>query len=282
MGYTKYAMWKKNKIYIVSIISLISVTLLLLNFSTPFLDSFKTSPKNYQIGSVEDLTGKVEILRANQLRPVLASEADPLYENDVIITHTDSKTQLLFRPTFWLMPHSKIELVKTKTGIEGRLIYGELKKTVSKKNYKAQNISLTYNDALITDNHFSTFKDTTLNNLAPINTTVDFDELSQAKTRPDNLIEKQIFQTLALHKRFFQSCLIRHYKKNKGQLTGGETVFSMMIQPNGDIEKIRVTKSETKNQDYENCLTEVLARVRFKNLKIDEPLPAVFPLNIEL
>ena len=96
------------------------------------------------------------------------------------------------------------------------------------------------------------------------------------------MIEKQISQTLVLHKKFFQGCLIKLYKKENGATKGGETVFDLLIQVNGVIEKTTVTKSDIQDQEYISCLKQVFARVRFKNLQIKEPLHALFPLNTEL
>lgn len=235
------------------------------------------APANFLI---QEVVGRVERRALSATRFETVSSKSALQPGDMIVTHGDSKVLLNFDPPFWLMPYSKMEFLRREEGWIGHLIYGELKKLPNLSNNSK--IDLIYDDKIIEQDQFSSSEEALIANVLPVNEST-FKDLSMGREAPpQNIIEKQIYQTLLLHKKFFQGCLIKYYKTQSGQITGGESVFDLRIDITGAIETSRVTRTDINDTDYLDCLKSVFARIRFKNLPIKEPLHATFPLSIEL
>jgi hypothetical protein len=230
-----------------------------------------------KLGTVKEVLGRTEKTFPGGTLWVGLNSGDAVNEGDVFITHGDSKILFAFDPPFWMMPYSKIEFLRQGEETIGHLIYGEIKRLPAHPDYPAATI--VFEEKVIDTDTFSSSEETLETTLVPI-TDPSFKDLSRSEQTPEGLVEKQIFQTLLLHKKFFQGCMIKLYKKQNG-LKGGETVFDILIQVNGVIEKTTVNKNDIQDQEYLSCLKQVFARVRFKNLQIKEPLHAVFPVNIE-
>jgi len=204
---------------------------------------------------------------------------DSVLSGDTVITHGDSKVLFNFDPPFWLMPYSKMEFSKKDGGWVGYLSYGEVKKlaTVSRN----EKIALFHDDKLIETEQYSSAEETLIAATVPVTDTA-FKEIPASDSAPQNVIEKQIFQTLLLHKKFFQGCFIKYYKTKSGDIRGGESVFDLLIDVTGAIEKATVTRSDIQDPEYLECLKLVFSRIRFKNLPLKEPLHALFPLNVDM
>lgn len=241
------------------------------------------------IGQVHEVIGRTEKSISGSTQLLSVSAGDAVNASDTYITHGDSKILFKFDPPFWLMPYSKIEFIRNAGSVDdeiiGHLIYGEIKKSLSPSdniNRKEANaITLTYDNKMIDGSEFSSSVDFLETPLVTLSEN-EFKDIQESDNSSQNMVEKQIFQTLLLHKKFFQGCLIKLYKKESGATRGGETVFDLLIQVNGVIEKTTISKSDIQDQEYISCLKQVFARVRFKNLQIKEPLHALFPLNIEM
>jgi hypothetical protein len=234
-----------------------------------------------KLGTIQEVIGRGEKTYPGGTQWISLKADDSVNEGDLFVTHGDSKILFAFNPPFWMMPYSKIEFLRRGEDIVGRLIYGEIKRLPPKED--SPEILITFEEKIIDSDSFSTSEgieggllETALVPLSD----ASFKALSTSEQTPQGLTEKQIFQTLLLHKKFFQSCMIRLYKKENG-LKSGQTVFDIVIQVNGVIEKTSVNKTDIQDQEYLTCLKRVFARVRFKNLQIKEPLHAVFPVNIE-
>lgn len=226
--------------------------------------------------TIREVIGRAENISPTP--PEILATNSPIAPLNVLITHADSKILLSLetKGEIWVFPFSKVELLVDADGNpELHLVYGEIKKS------SGSTISAFYRGALIQNDEFSTVQEALISEVPVMNETT-FKDLSLKESAPQNILEKQIFETLSVHKRFFQSCLIKFYKKENGKVNGGETVFDLLISPNGVIEKSVVTRTEIKSSEYLACLEQVLSRVRFKGLTIKEPVHAVFPLNIEL
>lgn len=243
-------------------------------FESLFQKKQKNTPARFF--KINDVIGRAD--RTSPLPLVTLSKSTLLENGNLLITHADSKILLSVESQgdVWVMPFSKVELLQDKgEPAELHLIYGEIKKS------QGTTIETYYRGALIQNDEFSTVTEALISPL-PFSNEVTFKEISLKESAPQNKIEKQIFESLLLHKRFFQGCLVKHYKKENGQISGGETVFDLLISTNGVIEKTTVMRSQINSKEYLNCLEQVLQRVRFKGLTLKEPLHAVFPLNIEL
>ncbi len=270
-----------NKKYQYLFAGLIVVITALVLLPQSFLESLAyewntTQPSNF---IVQDIVGRVEKRQANatQTQEVLAKSS--ISPGDTVFTHGDSKALLNFDPPFWLMPYSKMEFLKKDGVWVGHLVYGEIKKLATVSD--GEKIELVYEDQAIDQEQFSSSQDSTLiANVLPTEET--FKEIPTGETAPQNALEKQIYQTLQLHKKFFQSCLIKYYKNQSGKIASGETVFDLTIDITGAIEKTSITKTDINDSEYLQCLKVVFSRIRFKNLPIKEPLHVLFPLGVEL
>jgi hypothetical protein len=231
-------------------------------------------------GLVGDVYGRVEKRAALATSYAKVSKNTDLANGDVLITHEDSKVLMTFSPSFWLLPFSKMEFVKNEDRWTGRLIYGEIRQIETAESASAP-IELIYNDQRITEIEFSSSREVIVTPLVSANSET-FQEIKDKESPPQNAIEKQIFQTLLLHKKFFQGCFIKHYKSKTGQVRGGETVFDLYIDVTGTIESATVTRTDINDKEYLQCLQMIFSRMRFKNFQAKEPLHALFPLQVDL
>jgi hypothetical protein len=231
---------------------------------------------------VLDVYGKVEKRSALLTGQDSVSKSSDLQNGDVIMTFEDSKVLLGFNPTFWLLPYSKMEFVQVGTQWTGRLIYGELRKLDSSEVTNRLPIELFYDQERIEGAEFSSSRDHIVAQLAS-RPGEGFQDITGQDASPQNSIEKQIFQTLLLHKKFFQTCFIKYYKNKPGEnIRSGETIFDLFIDVTGTIEAATVTRSDIGDKDYLQCLQMVFKRMRFKNFQATESFHAIFPLQVEL
>jgi hypothetical protein len=267
---------KRNHLYILIGLALL-ISLMLL--PQPFLEktAYRIFGSTGKFAEVKEVIGRGEKSYAGSTQWIGANAGDEIGLGDAFLTHGDSKILFQFDPPFWLMPYSKIEFLKNEDEVIGHLIYGEIKKLQGNPENPA--ITLKYDEKNIDAESFSSASDTLITPL--VQSDGNFKDLSLNNSAPDGTMEKQIFQTLLLHKKFFQTCLIKLYKKQAGT-KGGQTVFDLFIQVNGVIEKATVTRTDIQDQEYIDCLKQVLDRVRFKDIALKEPLHATFPLNISL
>jgi len=267
---------KKPHYYILIAVALLIALVLL---PQAFLEktAYRLFRSSENIGKVKDVIGKTEKSFAGSSQRVAANAGDTVSFGDSFITHGDSKILFVFDPSFWLMPYSKIEFLKNADGsVNGHLIYGEIKKLEA--NPDALPIALNFEEKTITEAEFTSAPEPIEVPMAPGQ---DFKTLAVNQATLQSDIEKQIFQTLLLQKKYFQTCFVKLYKKQNGPPKGGETTFDLLIQVNGVIEKTNVTSSDIQDTDYLDCLKQVFRRVRFKNIVIKEPIHATFPLSIE-
>jgi hypothetical protein len=260
------------------------VLLCLLLLPPAWIESY-LGPSNQaeNISVLLDVHGKVEKRSALMTTLDAVSKNSKLQNGDVLMTFEDSKVLLGFNPTFWLLPFSKMEFVKNSSqGWSGRLIYGEVRKIENKEAETNPAIELIYNQEKIEGLEFSSARDIIVAPLISASTE-GFEDIAGQDAPPQNRIEKQIFQTLLLHKKFFQTCFIKYYKNKPGEnIRSGETVFDLLIDVTGTIEAATVTRSEINDQEYLRCLQMVFARMRFKNFQATESFHALFPLQVEL
>lgn len=239
----------------------------------------KSQPSLKSISVIGDVYGKVQKKNTNDLNLNTVTKEDSLSSGDTLYTHSDSKILLLFKNSFWLMPHSKMEFVKKNSKWVGNLVYGDIKKITEDENSNKPAIDIVYASQPIAVDVFSTYEFETID----LDIKTDSFKDSPTESNPtQNVIEKQIFQTLGQHKKFFQGCLIKHYKKTGGNFKSGETVFELKIDITGNIVNTHVVRSDNFDEDYKKCLKTVLERVRFRNLPLTEPMIALFPLSVEM
>ncbi|MBY0385664.1 hypothetical protein K2X05_10955 [bacterium] len=270
------AMLQKHWFWILLSGALLGGLLLLSPSSIEFL----FSPESKGETVILDLYGKVEKKATQTTSYLQVEKSTPLASGDTLVTFEDSKVLLHFTPTFWLLPFSKMEFIKNDSRWIGRLIYGEIRQ-IESKNKNQNSIELIYNDQKITETDFSSSREMII---APLVTseTETFQEISSNDSPPQNRIEKQIYQTLLLHKKFFQGCFLKYYKNHSGEMSGGQTIFDLLIDVTGTIEIAHVTKTDINDPEYLQCLKGIFARMRFKNFQTKEPLHAIFPLQVDL
>lgn len=270
-------MSRKNIVVFLVLTLLIAVLFLLPNSVTDSLFYIsKDSPKGVLV--IRDIYGFVQKKNFQTTELSEVGLKTPIAPGDTLYTHADSKVLLSFKNPFWLMPHSKMEFAKHGERWVAQLVYGEIKKLPELQDDTSPSAELIFATQAITTDTFSSY------DFEPIDIDLkptEFKEVSAGATQPQNIIEKQIFETLGLHKKFFEGCFIRLYKKNKGQLINGETVFELTIDVTGAISNSRIVRSDIQDDSYTKCLRTVLERVRFRNLPLKEPMLALFPLSIE-
>lgn len=263
------------------ILSLGALLAVILWLPPDLIETFLGKSSQGQSDLISSVYGKSEKISSGDTKYTTLTTSSSLQTGDMIVTYQDSKVLFTFSQSFWLLPFSKMEFLKKDDQWMGRLIYGDLRKSGSPEDLKKPSIQLLYNDQNIETDEFSTAKDTIIATLAPPNSE-SLQDLDQKEVQPQNLVEKQVYQTLLLHKKFFQSCFIKFYKNNHGQTNDGETVFDLLIDVNGTIESATVTRTDIADQEYIQCLKMVFARMRFKNFQTHSAFHAIFPLRVDL
>jgi hypothetical protein len=270
-------MTKKTALILCSLLLFAGVLFFLPNAT---FDSIFSSSKETGLAAVSEVFGKVEKKGLTKSTLMNVSASSVIQSGDTFYTHADSKILFAFATPFWVMPYSKVELLKEKTGWVANLVYGDIKKLpTNPTSATALPIEILHSSQPIDTDTFSSYE------FDPIDMDVkseDLKEFSPDTGSPQNILEKQIFQTLGLHKSFFQGCLIKYYKKTKGNFASGETIFELTIDVTGAIEKAHIVRSDIVDEDYNKCLRTVLERIRFRNLPLSEPLIALFPLSVEM
>ncbi len=263
------------------ILILVASTLFFLP-SSIFDSVFSGGPAQSQGGvqAVQDVYGRAEKKNEKSSQLVAVSTSSDVASGDTFYTHSDSKVLFAFNTSFWLMPHSKMEFVKQNGSWTANLVYGDIKKVSESVNDTTRpTVDIVFSSQTIETDTFSSYE------FDPIEIDVktgEFKDFSPDGAIPQNILEKQIYQTLGLSKKYFEGCLIRYYKKANGNFGNSETVFELTIDITGNISSTRIVRSDIADEDYKKCLRTVLERVRFRNLPLKEPMIALFPLSIEM
>ncbi len=84
-------------------------------------------------------------------------------------------------------------------------------------------------------------------------------------SKEDSLLQNQMDQTFKLHQRFLEKCYIKYYEKTGGQTQEVTALFRFAITPRGRTDEIQLLQSTASDEAFQNCLSEVISRVRFKN-----------------
>lgn len=271
-------MSKKTGIVFSLLILVAGVLFFLPNSALDFL-FHSSSQKETGLKVIQDVYGRVEKRGDKQAALDSVSASSTVASGDTFYTHSDSKILFSFATSFWLMPHSKMEFMKTAGKWTANLVYGDIKKVGEQPNSPMPAIDIVFASQPINTENFSSYE------FDPIEIDIktgEFKDFSQGDGIPQNVLEKQIFQTLGLHKKYFQGCLIKHYKKTSGNFGSGETVFELTIDITGNISNTHIVRSDIADEDYKKCLKTVLDRVRFRNLPLKEPMIALFPLSVEM
>lgn len=241
---------------------------------------FSSNTRDSGQALIQDVYGRVEKKNEKSTQLSSVTSSTRVASGDTFYTHSDSKILFGFSTVFWLMPHSKMEFVRQNNNWTANLVYGDIKKVSESTGDPGKPaIDIVFGSEPISTDNFSSYE------FDPIEIDVktgEFKDFSPDDGIPQNILEKQIFQTLGLHKKFFEGCLIRYYKKTKGNFGNSETVFELTIDITGNISSTRIVRSDISDEDYKKCLRTVLERVRFRNLPLKEPMLALFPLSIEM
>lgn len=234
------------------------------------------------LGSVGTVVGQVDLISSG--KTLKATNGLNLSLGDQLITGKDSKAYIHSNPSFWLMPGSKLLWLGTAEEPTAQLVRGEIQKknAADQEDNKFSLVRLVHNGEEITGDFFSSYRQILKTKSESIVTVDTGKEWQDVPTAPTTKREKQIFETFALYKRFFQTCLLKQYQETNGHFQGSNTVFQFMILPNGNIDDLRISKNNTDNTQYTQCLKDVMARVHFKNLKVNKPIAASLPLQLQL
>lgn len=95
------------------------------------------------------------------------------------------------------------------------------------------------------------------------------------------LLEK----TMTGHQRFLERCFIKLYESSSGQITGGRILVRFMLNKKGRMDKVSIKESRFEDQKFNECIEEVISRVRFKRYEgkertVDLPIEIQLPQTI--
>lgn len=93
--------------------------------------------------------------------------------------------------------------------------------------------------------------------------------------------QDEILNVLSIRLGQFKKCYLSLIQRTKNDKIKANVLISFMILPNGNIEDSRVWKSNVNDRLFLGCLSEVVARTRFKPFKGDPIRIDEFPLDFE-
>lgn len=94
----------------------------------------------------------------------------------------------------------------------------------------------------------------------------------------EQISQVEIESTLNAKKSDFFKCYGQLIQKTPQ--ASGQVLLSFTISKNGNTSKIEVAKSDLNEESFKTCLTEVVARTRFRSFT-GSPVTTVFPLRFE-
>ncbi|MCB0378175.1 MAG: hypothetical protein KDD33_06760 [Bdellovibrionales bacterium] len=197
------------------------------------------------------------------------TEIGPAFQ---IITSFDSQALLKFGETFRLFANSAVRLEKAKDAFKVYLLSGRLEREgdVAAEFY--------INGKLQSSKSLKKAGITQLTQI-PLDEVSTLQATGGQTTAADQ--QKQIHQTFGLHQRFIEKCFIKHYSRTLGKTKSGQVWLRFQVTSKGDLLGPTIKKSDYKDEEFHNCLKEVVSRIQLKNYQGPEMM-VEFPLNIEL
>lgn len=93
--------------------------------------------------------------------------------------------------------------------------------------------------------------------------------------------QEEILNVLSIRLGQFRKCYLSLIQRSQNEKIKANVLMSFVIQPNGNIEDSRVWKSNVNDRLFLGCLSEVVARTRYKPFKGDAIRIDEFPLDFE-
>ncbi len=97
----------------------------------------------------------------------------------------------------------------------------------------------------------------------------------------NTISQDEILNVLSIRLGQFKKCYLSLIQRVKNEKIKANVLISFMILPNGNVEDSRVWKSNVSDRLFLGCLSEVVARTRFKPFKGDPIRVDEFPLDFE-
>lgn len=248
-------------------------------FFTQELHFFKPQQDLVRIGKVIQQDGLVLAKPKNQTNFKNINTNSPVFDDTTIVTGFESYVEIKTLESFRVLDNSSIRLKKMGNKILVFVERGQIQRTKPHELMEFIVQGQAQNELHV--------QATTKQNLMAFDSKVEIEQDSVASEELQQLdpaFQTQLQQTMKLHQRFFEKCLIKLYEKEKGQIQGGKVIARFTITVKGQISKVSIQKSDFSDLRFQECIKEVISRVQFKNynrsaITLDFPLVLNLPVQ---
>ena len=231
-------------------------------------------PNTSIAGSVLNLNGMVLIKTKNNPSFVNMEQNQTLGLGvQTIVTGFESSAEINFGETFEILENSSIKIQGERHRVVVYVDRGAIQRSNPKDNV-----------VFILDNE----EQKSLKIQSPNKMTLTgqtFQQNSGATNIPDLGVplefQQLLTETIKLHQRFIEKCIIKLYERKKGNLEKGTVHTRFTLNKKGRIENASVTESPYQDPIFIDCIEEVISRVRFKGYK-GQSKTVNFPIEIQL
>ena len=279
---------------------LVSFALVLVGVLLAFFAITQPKRKTYspeELAFWVDAQGEVQVRKPNTDEFIEAKIDDSIFSTETARTGPDAKAtfEIVGGAAFDLSESSRILFEKNASGktrvtlLDGRMRWkgtGDLSfvevarqgQIVSQDEVKDSEISA--NVQVIASGTVSNLVVPTQGEI----TDQSENELPSEPISAENRItisQEEILNVLSIRLGQFKKCYLSLIQRVQNEKIKANVLISFMILPNGNIEDSRVWKSNVSDRLFLGCLSEVVARTRFKPFRGDPIRVDEFPLDFE-
>jgi hypothetical protein len=250
-------------------IILLALGLFFIILATSLKNIFKNSGSTNPIGTIYSDLDNVTVYRKGYTKKQTANPSLPVYDFDTIETAENGTGRLVLDNG-----HSVKILSKSLIFVGVKITDGSLQVILQIKEGqleieqlgKPKELWIEKNSERVSAEQY---KDSDLSK-QPVK--------EESESKSATLSEDEIFKVVNQSKNLFFKCYTQLLTRSP--LSKGSVQLSFMIEAKGKITQSKIQSSFTDDEQFADCLTEVLRRIQFKNFEGD-PINAVFPLKFE-
>jgi hypothetical protein len=256
---------KETKAFII----LLALGLFFIILATSLKNIFKGSGNNNPIGVIYSDSESVSVYRKGYTKKQSANPSLPVYDFDTIESGDGSTARLVLDngSAIKIAAKSLVFIAVKITDASNQVILQIKEGQIEiEKIGKPQELWIEKNSERISGEKY---KDSELSKQPTKN---------EAPKNTETLSEDEIFRVVNQSKNLFFKCYTQLLTKSP--LAKGPVQLSFIIEPKGKINQAKIQTIFSDDEQFSECLIEVLRRTQFRNFDGD-PISAVFPLKFE-
>ncbi|PIS11948.1 MAG: energy transducer TonB [Bdellovibrio sp. CG10_big_fil_rev_8_21_14_0_10_47_8] len=260
------------------VIGFLVLGLALVGLSTYF--SFFAPRKTYQeipLAKVQRETGKVYAVRAGYTQKELVETRTTLVSLDSVETQDIGEALILFENSYQIrvFNNAMVTLEKVEDQQDFHVVL-----IIKRGDIKVESFGRD-GDLFIAKNgeriSAAQYNSSQLAHAAVV-PPVPVDNFSNPAPANEGLAEDEISTTMNEHRSSFFKCYTQLLQKDP--TAKGQVSLSFTVENNGKLSVAEVTASDIKQDEFRQCLVEVLRRIEFRSFR-GPPISTLFPLKFE-